>query len=73
MFKEIYISRARRDARFAELKASGRTFIRRVSKNQQLHPEYIVDARDEGIQYTTGFGNTDYRRMWGTLYLIEGV
>lgn len=66
-----YISKARRDAKYRELKARGEDVKRSSIRNQQLHPEYITDASEEGITYQTGFGNSDYRRMWGVLYTIE--
>lgn len=34
-------------------------------RNQQLHPEYVVDYVGS---YTTGFGNTDYQTSWSVLY-----
>jgi hypothetical protein len=66
-----YISKARRDAKYRELKARGEDVHRSSIRNQQLHPEYITDAAEEGITYQTGFGNTDYLRMWSVLYTIE--
>ena len=70
-----YISKARRDKRWAELKKAhpSKTFKRSTSRGSQLHPEYITDAREEGITYETGFGNTDYQRVWGVLYNIIEV
>lgn len=37
-------------------------------KMQRLHPEYITDFIGT---YETGFGNSDYERIWGTLYTVE--
>jgi hypothetical protein len=68
---DLYISKARRDARYRELKAQGQDVRRTSVRNQQLHPQYITDAAEEGITYQTGFGNSDYRRFWSVLYGIE--
>ena len=71
--RERYISKARRDERAKALKALGRKIRRGSIRGQQLHPEYITDAREEGITYETGFGNVDYRRMWDVLYTLESI
>lgn len=67
----IYISRSRRDARFRELLARGVRARRSSVRNQRLHPEHITDAREEGVSYQTGFGNTDYLRVWSVLYRLD--
>lgn len=68
---EIYLSKARRDARYQELLGQGIKTRRSSLRGQQLHPEYIQDAKLEGITYETGFGNTDYQRIWPVIYIIE--
>ena len=71
--KETYISKARRNARAKELKALGLTVKLRSYGPCQLHPQYLQDAAAEGITYQTGFGNTDYTRLWDKIYIVESV
>lgn len=73
MLRETFLRKHHRDARYKALKAQGMKVYRRTARNQRLHPEYILDAIGEGITYETGFGNTDYLRTWGTLYIVESV
>jgi hypothetical protein len=61
----LFISKETRDA-VAAITGGRKSSVR----NQQLHPEYIVDFVGS---YYTGFGNTDYQRSWSTLYELEGV
>ena len=68
--KELYLSRERRDERYAELKAAGVACRRSTSRNQQLHPMYVKDYEGEEKQ-DTGFGNTVYRTFFARLYAVE--
>lgn len=68
---ELYISKARRDAEYRRLRAQGARPTRGRVVNQQLHPQYIRDAREEGVVFEVGFGNTDYRRFWAVLYALR--
>jgi hypothetical protein len=64
---ELYISKAKRDARAKQLKAEGHLVRRGTVRNQQLHPQYIEDF--EGA-LETGFGNTQYQMSWSVLYEV---
>ena len=68
-----YISRKRRDEHAKALKAQGLKVRRSTERGQQLHPEHINDAAEEGITFETGFGNADYQRIWGVLYIVEAT
>lgn len=69
--KENFLSKSRRDARAKELKSQGKMVFRRSAGPVQLHPEYLQDASEEGITFQTGFGNTDYQRVWSKIYIVE--
>lgn len=71
MEKGTYISKARRDAHYRQLKQEGKAAFRRTFRGARLHPQYITDAAEEGITFETGFGNTDYLRTWDVLYIVE--
>lgn len=55
-------------ARF--LRKKGVTARKGSSRNQCLHPEYVLDY--EGI-LETGFGNTQYQTHWKVLYTLKVV
>ncbi len=69
----LYLNKATRDAELKEKQKAEpeKYFQKSVRNNIQLHPEYIEDAKAEGIEYQTGFGNTDYQRVWEVLWGIE--
>lgn len=50
------------------LKQAGHKVKLTSQRNVQLHPEYVEDFVGT---YETGFGNSDYTRMWSVLYTVE--
>lgn len=67
--EKLYSERKNRDEAARKLIAEGHQVKRGNVRNQQLHPQYIEDVPSD----QTGFGNTDYQRVWGTLYTLEIV
>lgn len=63
----VFHSLETRDRVAAKLKSDGLTVSKSSNRNQQLHPEYIVDFVGS---YYTGFGNTDYQTYWSRIYLL---
>jgi hypothetical protein len=68
----LFMDKAKRDARYFELKAEGRNLRRSTTGPQQIHPQYVEDftgcEKDD-----TGFGNTVYKTYFKNLYLVEEV
>ena len=62
----LFASKANRDAKYKELKASGMRVYRSSVKNQLLDPHYVADsgATDQGLANA-------YRTYWPTLYCID--
>lgn len=67
-----YQSRRLRDAHYRELRKQGVSAdrLRRYSmRNQCVHPMYIEDYPKQGLD--TGYGNTVYKTLFGSLYCLE--
>jgi len=70
MILESYINLKTRNARVKELRSQGYHVEVRTSRNQQIHPQYIVDW--VGPEKTdTGFGNLVYKTFVKSLYSLE--
>lgn len=71
MINELYLDRAKRDARARELQAQGVQVSRSVVKNQLLHPQYVEDYPRKLTPEECGFGNAIYKTHFATLYKVE--
>lgn len=66
---ELYVNKATRDARFADLKKRGYRNLRKSSsRNQCISPDYIMDYA--GTRYPNGFGGSADTFV-AALYKIE--
>lgn len=70
MILESYLNLKTRNARAKQLKQEGYKVSVRTSRNQQIHPQYIVDWKGPE-KNDTGFGNTVYKTFVSKLYCIE--
>lgn len=68
--RTLFQSKETRDNVAKLLKSEGKKVRKGSTRGQQLHPEYIADFVGT---YETGFGNTDYQRVWAILYSLEVV
>ena len=72
---ETYMNKANRDARVKRLKGQGFTVKKLSSRNQCLHPMYVVDyTKVTGRVLTAadkGFGNDIYKTHFPVLYSLE--
>jgi hypothetical protein len=70
--REHYIKQENRDKRAEELASSGHKIHKTSSKNDLLHPAYIIDFPNRE-SYDTGFGNTHYKTHHEKLYTLETI
>lgn len=70
--REKYQDKAKRDARYKELKARGVECCRSTTGPCQLHPMYVKDFEGPEKQ-DTGFGNTVYNTFFKNLYVLESI
>ena len=70
MILENYLNLKTRNARVKELRAQGYTVIVRASRNQLIHPQYIVDWKG-AEKYDTGLGNPYYKTLVPKMYCLE--
>jgi hypothetical protein len=68
--RETYQDKAKRDARWKELKERGVNCFRRTTGPSYVHPMYIRDFSGPEKQ-DTGFGNTVYKTFFKNLYVVE--
>jgi len=80
---ETYMNKANRDARVKRLKGQGFTVKKLSSRNQCLHPMYVVDIQDGGHwDWTSGEPAKDnpayylrfcksFARMGGTMRYVQ--
>jgi hypothetical protein len=61
-------NKAERDAFAKEMKNKGISIKKSSMAGQIMHPQYIADYEGE---FQTGFGNTDYRTMFPTIYKVR--
>lgn len=74
MIDELYSTRERRDERYHELvKSTGLQHKRYTVRNQQLHPEHVVDLAETPAGQDRGFGNTVYKTYFAVLYGVKEV
>lgn len=67
-FRTLFLSKELRDETAKNLKGLGFASKRGTVRGQQIHPEYIADYVGT---YETGFGNTDYQRVFPVLYTLS--
>jgi hypothetical protein len=68
----LFQDKAKRDARYFELKAEGRKLLRRTTGPQQIHPQYVEDFTG-WEKHDTGFGNTVYKMYFKNLCAVEEI
>ena len=68
--REKYQDKAKRDARYKELKALGINCFRSSTGPCQIHPEYVTDFKGPE-RLDTGFSNTVYSTYFKNLYVVE--
>jgi hypothetical protein len=66
----LFENKKLRDEVYRVLTKEGVRVKRHLSRNQEIHPQYVTDWKN-GFQ--TGFGNTDYKTFFGSLYGLEVV
>jgi len=72
MARGTFYCKEHRDAAWRKEGKRGRRYSMR---NQQLHPMYLRDAAEHGLAEAAadrGFGNTEYRTVFGVIYCIGG-
>lgn len=63
-----FMNKENRDRAFKILKQRGINARRSSRQGQIIHPDYVEDYVGD---VETGFGNTDYKRMFPVLYNLE--
>ncbi len=69
--RELYTSKANRDGRARELKASGYAVKRGVTGAQRINPKYIRDSGCFGISPAFGDELESFSQLYSVVYFDE--
>lgn len=69
---ELWSDKTKRDNRAKELKAMGKSDVRRCSHlGSLLHPQYVEDLKDTPNGRNTGLGSAVYKTFFEVLYEVS--
>lgn len=71
--RNLYMSKANRDAAFKLAGGTKAGYHKRSIRNQNLHPQYVTDYPEKLSATDCGFGNTLYQTSFGVLYSFVKV